>query len=382
MTKGAKVSRNDASISDIFLTEQRCMTDPSMNSFSKKITSWYQLNKRNLPWRDSKDAYLIWLSEIILQQTRVDQGMSYYLKFAKEFPTVKHLAKAENEKVMKFWQGLGYYSRARNLHTTAKNITDNYKGKFPDQYAELLLLKGVGEYTAAAIASFAFDKPYAVVDGNVYRVMSRVFGIETPIDSTQGKKKFYMLANEMLDKRNPAMHNQAIMEFGAICCKPVSPDCSICPLNSMCFAYSKKRISEFPVKSKKTKVRNRYFNYIVLSHKSTTAIKKRVEKDIWINLYDFPLIETDKELKEDQFLKSTEWKHFIKTLNYSVKTISQPYKHILSHQHIYARFWEIDCKDSFDKLIQKNCITIKKRDIHKYAVPKLIENFIEKMRWE
>lgn len=349
-----------------------------MNSFSKKIITWYQQNKRDLPWRNTKDAYFIWLSEIILQQTRVEQGMSYYLKFAKEFPTVKHLAKAENEKVMKLWQGLGYYSRARNLHTTAKIITDNYKGKFPDQYSDILLLKGVGEYTAAAIASFAFNKPHAVVDGNVYRVLSRVFGVETPIDSSQGKKEFYSLANELIDKKNPATHNQAIMEFGAIQCKPVSPDCSICPLNTMCFAYSKKRILELPVKEKKTKVRNRYFNYIVLNHKTSIAINKRTEKDIWTNLYDFPLIETNKELNEEQFLKSQEWKSFIVTTKYTVKSVSASYKHILSHQKIYARFWEIDCKESFNKLLSKTCITIKKEDIHKYAVPRLIENYIEK----
>jgi A/G-specific adenine glycosylase len=349
-----------------------------MNSFSKKIISWYQQNKRDLPWRNTKDPYLIWLSEIILQQTRVDQGMAYYLKFAKEFPTVKHLAKAENEKVMKLWQGLGYYSRARNLHTTAKIITDNYKGKFPDHYNDILLLKGVGEYTAAAIASFAFNKPHAVVDGNVYRVLSRVFGIETPIDSSQGKKEFYSLANELIDKKNPATHNQAIMEFGAIQCKPVSPDCSICPLNTMCFAYSKKRISELPVKEKKTKVRDRYFNYIVLNHKKSTAINKRTEKDIWTNLYDFPLIETKIELNEEQFLRSQEWKSFITTSKYSVKSVSGSYKHILSHQKIYARFWEIDCKESFNKLLSKTSITIKKQDIHKYAVPRLIESYIEK----
>ena len=235
-----------------------------MKHFSEKIIAWYDQNKRDLPWRNTKDAYLIWLSEIILQQTRVDQGMDYYLKFAKEFPTVKHLAKADNEKVMKLWQGLGYYSRARNLHTTAKIISEKYHGKFPDEYSDILSLKGVGNYTAAAIASFAFNKPYAVVDGNVYRVLARVFGIESPIDSTQGKKEFETLATELLDRKKPASHNQAIMELGALQCKPVNPDCSICALNTMCFAYSKKRINELPVKAKKTKVRNRYFNYIVL----------------------------------------------------------------------------------------------------------------------
>ena len=237
-----------------------------MHPFSQKIIFWYEHNKRDLPWRNTRDPYLIWLSEIILQQTRVDQGMSYYLKFVGEFPTVKQLAKADNEKVMKLWQGLGYYSRARNLHTTAKIILLEHKGVFPKEFETILALKGVGEYTAAAIASFAYNKPYAVVDGNVYRVLSRVFDISTPIDSTQGKKEFNHLAGELLDKNKPAIYNQAIMEFGAMQCKPINPYCAVCPLNTMCLAYSKKLVAELPVKSKKTKVRDRYFNYIVLNY--------------------------------------------------------------------------------------------------------------------
>ena len=348
-----------------------------MNHFSNKIIHWYQQNKRDLPWRDTKDAYLIWISEIILQQTRVDQGMDYYKKFAKEFPTVKHLAKAENEKVMKLWQGLGYYSRARNLHATAKIITDTYKGAFPDEYADILSLKGVGEYTAAAIASFAFNKPHAVVDGNVYRVLARVFGIETPIDSTQGKKEFYQLANELIDKKKPAIHNQAIMELGAIQCKPVNPDCTVCPLNTICFAYSKKKVSELPVKEKKTKTRDRFFNYIVLHHKGNIAINKRIEKDIWINLYDFPLIETEKELTEEQFLRSAEWLKFTGKNKYIIKRVSSNYKHILSHQKIYARFWEIDCLKPFDKIIPKTALVINQKNIHTYAVPRLIDKYLQ-----
>lgn len=348
-----------------------------MKHFSEKITGWYDQNKRDLPWRDTKNAYLIWLSEIILQQTRVDQGMNYYLKFVNAFPTVKHLAKAENEEVMKLWQGLGYYSRARNLHLTAKIITEKYKGKFPDKYAEILSLKGVGEYTAAAIASFAYNEPYAVVDGNVFRVLARVFGIETPIDSSQGKKEFSVLANKLLDRKNPSIHNQAIMELGAIQCKPAKPDCSVCVLNTMCFAYEKERIAEFPVKSKKTKVRERYFNYIVVHHKGNVAINKRAGKDIWTSLYDFPLIETNKELKEEQFLKSQEWKKFIGSTTYTVKSISTSYKHILSHQKIYARFWEIDCSKPFHKLLSETAIVIKEKDIYQYAVPRLIERYLE-----
>ncbi len=350
-----------------------------MKHFSPKIIAWYELNKRNLPWRNTKDAYLIWLSEIILQQTRVDQGMAYYLKFAENFPTVKDLAKAENDKVMKLWQGLGYYSRARNLHTAAKTVHTVYKGKFPDSYDDILSLKGVGDYTAAAIASFAFNKPHAVVDGNVFRVLSRVFGIETPIDSSLGKKEFYKLANELIDKKNPGTHNQALMELGSLQCKPVNPDCSVCPINMHCYAFAKKKVANLPVKEKKTKVRNRYFNYIVFRQKGSIAIQKRTAKDIWVNLHDFPLIETTKELSEEQLFKSPEWKKLLGKTKFSIKSVSKPYKHILSHQKIYARFIEIDSKESLKAVLSKDVLIIKKKDIRKYAVPRLVEIYLDKL---
>jgi len=352
-----------------------------MKHFSSKIITWYHQNRRDLPWRNTKDAYLIWLSEIILQQTRVDQGMAYYLKFAEHFPTVKQLAQADNDKVMKLWQGLGYYSRARNLHATAKTIHTLYKGTFPSAYEDILSLKGVGEYTAAAIASFAFDKPHAVVDGNVYRVLSRVFGIETPIDSSSGKKEFYKLANELIDKKNPGLHNQAIMEFGSLQCKPVNPDCSVCPLNIHCYAFAKKLVADLPVKEKKTKVRNRYFNYMVFRYKGTIAIHKRTEKDIWINLHDFPLIETDKEFTEEQLIKSPAWKKMLGKTKYSIQSISTAYKHILSHQKIYARFIEINCKEPLKTFLPQNVLIIKEGDIHKYAVPRLVDLYVEKKKY-
>ena len=348
-----------------------------MTHFSDKLIRWYGNHKRDLPWRNTKNAYLIWLSEIILQQTRVDQGMAYYLKFSTEFPTIKDLARADNEKIMKLWQGLGYYSRARNLHSTAQLVTERYKGKFPATYEDIIGLKGIGSYTAAAIASFAYDLPHAVVDGNVYRVLSRVFGISTPIDSTNGKKEFNLLANEVIDKNKPALHNQAIMEFGALQCKPLSPDCSVCVLQTMCVAFANKQVNELPVKEKKTKVRDRYFNYIVVHSKGKTIIKKRLEKDIWINLYDFPLIETPGELNEESFLKSKEWKAFIGTVPYTVTAVSSYYKHILSHQKIYARFWEITCEITLKPLVTDSRIVIPENEIHLYAVPRLIENFLE-----
>nr|MBA3971292.1 A/G-specific adenine glycosylase [Bacteroidota bacterium] len=314
------------------------------------------------------------------QQTRVDQGMAYYLKFASTFPTVKHLAKADSEQVMKLWQGLGYYSRARNLHTAAKTIVDCHKGLFPHKYEDILSLKGVGEYTAAAIASFAFNLPHAVVDGNVYRVLSRIFGIETPIDSSAGKKEFYALANELINKKDPGTFNQAIMEFGALQCKPVNPDCSVCPFNNSCFAFAGNLISSLPVKEKKTKVRNRYFNYIVFNHKGTTAINKRTAKDIWTDLHDFPLIETATELNEDELFRSPQWKKMLGNKKYSISAVSPSYKHILSHQKIYARFIEVDSVQSLYKGLSEEFLIIKESEIGKYAVPRLIENYLDKRK--
>ena len=351
-----------------------------MTRFSDTLINWYTTHKRDLPWRNTKNPYFIWLSEIILQQTRVDQGMSYYLKFIKEFPTVQDLARAKNEKVMKLWQGLGYYSRARNLHETAQFITNSLNNQFPSSYSNILTLKGVGAYTAAAIASFAYDLPHAVVDGNVYRVLSRVFGLDTAIDSVKGKKEFLELANSVLNYKRPAIHNQAIMEFGAMQCKPVNPNCTACPLNSMCVAFDTDRVTELPVKEKKTKVRDRYFNYIVLRYKKKIIIRKRTEKDIWINLYDFPLIETEKQLTETDFLKSNEWKKFIGKTPFSITQVSREYKHVLSHQKIYARFWELSCKTPLDNLSTNGSIIIPEKELHQYAISRLIDNYLQSQK--
>ena len=229
--------------------------------FSKTLINWYSVNKRELPWRQTIDPYYIWLSEIILQQTQVAQGLPYYVKFTEEFPSVFHLAKAQEGHVLKLWQGLGYYSRARNLHTTAKYIAAELKGEFPNNYKDLLKLKGIGDYTASAIASICFNKPEAVVDGNVYRVLSRYFGIDTPINSPKGAKEFKQLAQELIDKKDPATFNQAIMEFGATQCKPQSPDCTLCPFTSSCIAFNENRIIELPVKIKSGKAKKKYFNF-------------------------------------------------------------------------------------------------------------------------
>lgn len=348
-----------------------------MKEFGKKIISWYQKNKRDLPWRNTTDPYKIWLSEVILQQTRVDQGMSYYLKFEQKYPTVKALAGAKEDDVLRLWQGLGYYSRARNLHAAAKDVQSRFKGQFPSQFSELRTLKGIGEYTAAAIASFAFNLPHAVVDGNVYRVLSRYAGVSTPIDSTEGKKEFAQLAADLLGKHVPQEYNQAIMEFGAMQCKPVNPDCNSCPLNSSCYAFEHKKVSELPVKAKKTKIRNRYFHYLVIRDGQSFYIRKRVEKDIWTGLHDFPLIETEEKMEIESLVKTDEWKRHFGKAKVKIDTISKAYKHVLSHQHIHAKFYEIELpsKSFNEQELQLKKVTTK--SIQKLAVPRLIEEYLK-----
>src|SRR5262245_24307425 len=262
--------------------------------FTKKLLTWNKSsNKRQMPWKGEKDPYKIWLSEIILQQTRVEQGLEYYKKFIAKFPTVHDLAKAPEQQVFKLWEGLGYYTRCKNLVATAKVISKEKGGKFPNTYEDIKALKGIGPYTAAAISSFAFNLPYAVVDGNVFRVLARVFGVSTPIDSTAGKKYFTQLADDLLDKKQPGTYNQAIMDFGAVICKPEAPLCNQCPFNKTCYAYLNKKISELPVKEKKISIRKRWFYYFIIGNKDQSAIVQRTAKDIWQELYEYPLIETE-----------------------------------------------------------------------------------------
>ncbi len=342
-------------------------------NFSQTVIKWYEANKRELPWRNTGDPYLIWLSEIILQQTRVEQGTPYYLAFAKNFPDVKSLANADENKVMKLWQGLGYYSRARNLHATAKQVSLEYKGKFPASYDELLKLKGIGSYTAAAIASFAFRLPHAVVDGNVYRLLARYFGIKEAIDSGEGKKTFANLANTLIDIKDPGTYNQAVMEFGAIQCKPVSPDCFACPLQNSCYAFSKKQVDVLPVKSKKTLVRARHFNYLVINYRSDIYLNKRSENDIWKSLYDFPLIETKEKITETSLFDLPEFKVALENNKFHIRSVSKFYKHILSHQVLHARFIEL----ATDKpLKSKTLIKTNRKKLEKYALPRLLERYL------
>lgn len=345
-----------------------------MSEFSESLTGWYKKNKRNLPWRKTKDPYKIWLSEIILQQTQVAQGLSYYSNFIAKYPEIKHLAAAPINEVMKLWQGLGYYSRARNLHETAKYIVNNYKGIFPKTYGEIIALKGVGNYTAAAIASFAYDLPYAVVDGNVYRVLSRIFDISAAIDSAEGKKQFQNLANELLDKKQPAIHNQAIMEFGALHCRPVNPDCDTCVLKLKCFAFSKKTVFKRPVKSKKTKITHRYLYYFVFTNKNHVYLRKRNKKDIWQGLYEFFLIEKNMKTDLNELLKDKELKNIIGKAALSLKRVSHEYKHILSHQKLHAVFLNIEIPSFSIK--EDELKKIHFNSFAKYPLPRLIEKYV------
>lgn len=346
--------------------------------FSKIIINWYLVNKRNLPWRNTKDPYKIWLSEIILQQTQVKQGLPYYLNFVKEFSNVYDLANADEDKIMKMWQGLGYYSRARNLHFTAKSIVNDYNGKFPDNYKGLLKLKGVGEYTAAAIASFAYDEPVAVLDGNVFRVLARYFGVDTPVNSTEGQKLFKSKVYELLNEKQPALHNQAIMEFGALLCKPKSPDCMFCNLNTSCVAFQQNKIKELPVKLKKLKRRKRYFNYLVLkSPENEYVLQQRLKKDIWQKLFEFPLIESEANFNKKDVLKTSLFEELDKDDHISVQKINQKtYKHVLTHQDIYADFWLVKCPSDFYKHKLENYSIVNSKSIRTFAVPILIDRFL------
>tara|TARA_R100000935_G_C2805710_1_gene152564 strand:- start:114 stop:1163 length:1050 start_codon:yes stop_codon:yes gene_type:complete len=339
--------------------------------FHKILINWYLGNKRDLPWRKTNDPYHIWLSEIMLQQTRIEQGLPYYLSFTKAFPTVFDLANASQEEVLKLWQGLGYYSRARNLHETAKFVANNLDGIFPDNYKDLLELKGIGDYTASAIASICYNEVAPVVDGNVYRVLARYFDIETPINSSAGQKEFKALAAELIDREDPATYNQAIMDFGSMQCKPQSPLCGSCPLSNSCLALKNNKIAMLPVKLKKAKIKKRYFNYLVfLSEENETVLEQRVGKGIWEGLYQFPLLESSSLIDAEALLAESSL--FPESDVYEPKISlynDKPIIHKLSHQHIYTQFWILENAE-----LDINAIPLSK--IHEYPVPVLIANFI------
>ncbi|MCP4975695.1 MAG: A/G-specific adenine glycosylase [Maribacter sp.] len=339
--------------------------------FSQKILLWYAKNKRTLPWRRTKDPYRIWLSEIMLQQTRVAQGMPYYLKFIEQFPSVHDLAKATEERVLKLWQGLGYYSRARNLHATAKMVVTDYEGEFPSTYKELLQLKGVGDYTASAIASICFDEPEPVVDGNVYRVLSRYYGAEFPINSTKGIGFFKELAREVMDSDNIRDYNQGIMEFGAMQCVPKSPDCTVCPLNDGCMALQKNKVDELPVKLNNTKIRNRYFNYlVVVDSNNKTLLRQREGRGIWQNLWEFPLLETNEKINlkemEDRIREVIKVDDPPEIYQFNQDDII----HKLSHQHLHTKFWILKTETNLEEGIYF-------KTLDQFPVPVLIADFIK-----
>jgi len=342
-------------------------------NFANSLTEWYLKNKRDLPWRNTQNPYFIWLSEIMLQQTRVAQGMPYFYSFTNAFPTVFDLANASEEQVLKLWQGLGYYSRARNLHKTAQYIAFELDGKFPNNYAALLKLKGVGSYTAAAIASFSYGESVPVVDGNVFRVLSRYFDIETDILSNSAKKEFTDLACELITKNNPALFNQAIMEFGALQCVPKNPNCAVCSLNNSCLALQKNKIDLLPVKSKKAKVKKRYFNYVIfLDEHQNTIIQKRTDKGIWHNLYEFPLIETEQEVDLEYLVEQMQQQDFVSNNILSVEQTSTESRiHKLTHQHLHIRFWKVRVAGSLLNAIDYPTLLT-------YPFPIVIFNFIEK----
>lgn len=345
-------------------------------NFSKSLIQWYLQNKRDLPWRNTDAPYFIWLSEIMLQQTRVAQGLPYFLRFTEAFPTVFDLAKAEEEQVLKLWQGLGYYSRARNLHKTAQHVAFELNGTFPGSYSGLLKLKGIGEYTAAAIASFSYNESVPVVDGNVYRVLSRYFGVETDIASSGAKKEFTELAREVLPKGQANLFNQAIMEFGALQCVPKNPDCGVCVLNDSCVALQQKKVNVLPVKLKKVKVTKRYFNYLIFSDEDeNTLIQKRDQKGIWHNLYEFPLLETEAELTEEALFELVQNQEFVANgITEIHRYTSEATVHKLSHQHLNINFWKVAVNGKI-----KNGMDWE--SVKKMPFPIVIFNFIEKERF-
>ena len=345
---------------------------------SKKLIAWYSTHKRDLPWRNTDDPYVIWLSEIILQQTRVAQGLPYFEKFIKTFPTVNHMAQAAESEILRLWQGLGYYSRARNLHACAKYVVENYDGKFPNSFQDLLTLKGVGKYTAAAIASFAHQEMIPVVDGNVYRVLARIFGINKDIASGKGQKFFFEEAKKHIDNESPDIYNQAIMEFGALQCVPINPPCHDCIFSSICYANLNNEQKKLPVKIKKLKIRQRHFNYFIFHDNTGILMKERTEKDIWRGLYDFFLLESNGFMSPNDFENNPFLNKLLKKGAILTKE-SKTYKHILTHQRIFAQFFHIEIKaaligeDFQQELLQYYTL----KQVNALPKPILIHNYLK-----
>ena len=343
-------------------------------AFSNDIIAWYNQHKRDLPWRHTTDPYVIWLSEVILQQTRVEQGLPYFDKFLMHYPDVASFAAAPEDEILLHWQGLGYYSRARNMHRAAKSVVAEHGGVFPGRYDDLIKLKGVGEYTAAAIASFATNEARAVVDGNVFRLLARYFGIGDPINSTGGRKVFMQLAQELLDVPRAGLYNQAVMEFGALQCRPRNPDCANCVLRPGCRALKEDRVGELPVKLKGKASRNRYFNYFVVEDDGCVLMGKRGKGDIWENLYELPLIETPRPMEPHELAADAAVvEHFGPDAR--LQLVGGPVKHVLSHQNLYAQFIAVDLQGPVSKKKEWRYVFVK--DLGTLAKPKLIYSFLK-----
>ena len=345
-------------------------------NFARAILNWYMVNKRDLPWRNTNDPYSVWLSEIILQQTRIAQGLPYYLKFINKYPTINSLARANENDILILWQGLGYYSRARNLLKTAKFIVDECNGKFPSTYTELIKLKGIGEYTASAISSICFNERRAVLDGNVYRVISRFYGIDVPVNNHFGKKFYMDYAQKLAPKKSCGDYNQGIMDFGSLICKPKSPLCDKCILEKDCIASNMKNINYFPVKLKKNAPKITHFNYLVLLDSDHMIWMNKIKNGIWKNLFQFPMIESKKELNKTQVLSNEIFKSIAPISNSDIILFnSSPIIHKLSHKTIYAKFWILPVEHS-------NSNSIKFSDVNKYPIPRLIEKFLDKFNYK
>ena len=347
-----------------------------MNGIPYTLINWYDENRRDLPWRHHPTPYQVWLSEVILQQTRVSQGMDYYLRFIERWPTVTDLANATEEEVLKMWQGLGYYSRARNLHQCAKQVVEQYQGEFPADFETLRRLKGIGDYTAAAIASIAFNLPHAVVDGNVYRVLARLYDIDTPINNNEGQKLFAQLADQLLNRSRPGLHNQALMEFGALHCTPKNPNCLLCPLQAQCLAFARQTVMQRPVKLPKVKVSTRYLNYLVLKIGNSVYLHKRNTPGIWRNLYDFPCIESEKPLMTEEVIDTEEFKQLIENKQFTIVKTSPVYTHKLTHRTLLAQFIEIKLEKKLLRIETKDLILTPVMDLGRFPIPRLIDLYL------
>ena len=347
-----------------------------MVHFTNALYQWYEENKRDLPWRSTSDPYPIWVSEVILQQTQVRQGLPYYSRFLERFPDIGTLAAADEDELMKMWEGLGYYSRARNMHAAAQQVMETMGGLFPGHYKELRQLKGTGDYTASAVASIASGEARAVVDGNVTRVLARFYGISQAVDTTEGAAEIARQASLLLDHNDPGRHNQALMEFGALCCTPRNPDCRQCPVNHHCFAFNHDMVASLPLKNKKNIRKKRFFYYYLAEQGPHLTIEKRKHNDIWKNLYQLPLLETDQEINDREILYNPLVESLCNNHPCQIDEISRPYKHELTHRQIIARFIRLKTA----KLANDGSrIIINRKEIHKFAFPALIRDYLSEM---